>query len=223
MQTAAELRIPFTWAERRPVFLDRMLYIPGFYERHEEWKIVPWEDLFAVSQPIAVEFCSGNGQWICDRAEQNPHINWVAIEKRFDRSRKIWGRLHRMKLPNLFIICGEAFAAVKHYLPKRSVSAFYVNFPDPWPKLRHAKNRLITTSFLDSLLPLSLPQATATFVTDDEPYAKEMLEQLEASPAWKPLLPEPYFASNPTNYGSSYFYELWKEKGRTIYYIPYTL
>jgi tRNA (guanine-N7-)-methyltransferase len=182
------IRIPFVWADRRPVLLDKMLYIPGFYDQHDQWKILPWsnEKIFSQENPVVIEFCSGNGEWICQRAEENPHLNWVAVEKRFDRSRKIWARLHQKKLSNLYIICGEAKIATEYYIPKSSISEIFINFPDPWPKPRHAKNRLITADFLKILTSVTLQEAKATFVTD---------------------------------YGKSFFADLWKQKGRSIYHI----
>lgn len=104
--------------------------------------------MFGNSRPIVIEYCSGNGQWICNQAKNNPHLNWVAVEKRFDRARKIWGGLHRENLTNLIVICAEAVVYTRYYMPRSSVSELYVNFPDPWPKLRHAKHRLIRSEFL---------------------------------------------------------------------------
>jgi len=223
MKKSSELRIPFVWADRRPVLLDRLLYIPGFYEKHEGWDILPWshEKVFGQNNPVVIEYCSGNGEWICERAEQNPHLNWVAVEKRFDRSRKIWARLHRRNLSNLYIICGEASVATEYYMPKNSFSEIFINFPDPWPKPRHAKNRLITVEFLKKMALASLEDAKVTFVTDDPPYAGQILQELSQSPFWSPVLEAPHYANDLPNYGKSFFADLWKQKGRTIHYIPF--
>lgn len=223
MKTANDLRIPFTWAERRPILLDRFFYMPGFFERYEEWNPFSWSDpeLFGNDQPVVIEFCSGNGQWIGDRAKQNPHLNWVAVEKRFERARKIWLKLHREEIPNLYVVCGEAVEFSRYYAPEASASEIYVNFPDPWPKRRHAKHRLVSSEFLEVLERITTPQGKATFVTDDWDYASQMIQQLEKFPAWQPLLPPPFFTTQWPDYGNSFFADLWKEKGRTIHYIPY--
>src|SRR5579872_3724980 len=82
MKTAKDLRIPFTWAERRPILLDRFFYLPKSYDGHERWGVFDWADpqVFGNQQPVIIEYCSGNGQWIGERAKQNPTVNWVAVE-----------------------------------------------------------------------------------------------------------------------------------------------
>ena len=221
MKQASDLRIPFTWENRHPILLDRYLYIPGCFERHEEWNRIPWEDLFGNQHPMVVEYCSGNGQWICDLAKNNPNRNWIAVEKRFDRSRKIWLRLHRENISNLIVVCGEAVTFTRHYLPPKSVAEIFVNFPDPWPKLRHAKHRLIRKEFIELVETVLESQGKATFTTDDRPYVDQMLEVVFSHPRWKPSYPEPYFTTEIPNFGSSYFCDLWKKKGRTIHHLQF--
>jgi tRNA (guanine-N7-)-methyltransferase len=118
-------------------------------------------------------------------------------------------------------MCGDALTLTRHYIPKKSLLEIFVNFPDPWPKLRHAKHRLIQAPFLSEVAKVSLPGAHATFVTDDELYSAQMLRELFLCPEWRPRLPAPHFAIDWTDYGNSYFFDLWKKKGRNIYFIPF--
>lgn len=223
MKKASDLRIPFTWENRFPVLLDRCLYIPGYYTQHENWKIVPWEDpsMFGNSRPVVIEYCSGNGQWICAQAKNQPHLNWVAVEKRFDRARKIWARLHRENLTNLIVVCAEAVVFTRHYVPCKTVTEMFVNFPDPWPKLRHAKHRLIRSEFLAEVEKILIPGGTAHFTTDDRPYVDLMLEVVAGHPLWSSKLPFPHFTTDIPDFGSSYFCDLWKRKGRSIYHLQF--
>lgn len=225
MKKSSDLRIPFVWRDRHPVLLERFLYLPAYYDKHDEWEPVSWSDprIFGNDQPVALEYCSGNGQWICDRAKQNPHINWVAVEIRFDRSRKIWLRLHRENLTNLYVLCGEASILTRHYIPKRGLSKIFINFPDPWPKLRHAKHRLVQAPFVGEMAAVSLPGCKATFVTDDSVYAAQMLRSLAACSLWQPCFPFPHFVLDCPDYGNSFFLELWKKKGRNIHFMEYNL
>ena len=218
MKNASDLRIPFTWEDRHPVLLDRCLYIPSHYTKHEEWKIIPWEDpsVFGNKKPVVIEYCSGNGEWICSRAKMEPHLNWVAVEKRFDRSRKIWARLHREKIENLFVVCAEAFVFTKFYVPKRSVAKVFVNFPDPWPKLRHAKHRLIQGEFLQEMESVLMETSQVNFTTDDQVYADQMLEVVSLRPSWKFLE-----GVEDSSFGRSFFFDLWKSRGREIKYLHF--
>lgn len=223
MKKSSDLRIPFTWENRYPVFLERCLYIPGHYSGHEEWKILPWNDptLFGNDHPVVIEYCSGNGQWICAQAKEHPEQNFVAVEIRFDRARKIWALLHREKIPNLIVICADAVTFTRHYVPFSSVSKIFVNFPDPWPKLRHAKHRLIRSEFLGVLENVLKNGGEAFFNTDDRPYVDQMLEVVSAHPKWQSAVPSPYFLIDLPGFGNSYFCDLWRRKGRQIYHLHF--
>lgn len=210
MKTAKDLKIPFTWEERYPILLDRFLYLPGHYDHVE--KTFPF---FEEAKPIIIEYCSGNGQWIGERARQNPQFNWIAVEKRFERARQIWLLMHREKLDNLCIICGEALTFTRYYAP--IAAEVYVNFPDPWPKLRHAKHRLIRKEFVQELIRIVQPGGQAICVTDDPTYAAQMVKEFSKSPDWNFL----FNVNEWPAYGRSYFNDLWLQKGRIIHYISH--
>lgn len=210
MKTAKDLIIPFTWDERVPILIDRFFYIPGHFDHTE--KRFPF---FESEKPLVIEFCSGNGQWIGERARQNPHLHWIAVEKQFERARKIWLKMHRENLSNLCVVCGEAEIFTRYYAPQ--ASEIYVNFPDPWPKRRHAKNRLLRADFLHDLLKIVPPQGRATCVTDHADYASEMQREFARCPSWKFL----FCVNEWPDYGPSFFNDLWKQKGRTIHYLSY--
>ena len=168
-----------------------------------------------------LEYCSGNGQWICEKAKAYPDFNWVALDIRFDRCRKTWVRLHREGIENLYVICGDARILTRHYFPKGSCNEIFMNFPDPWPKLRHAKHRLVQVPFLQDMQELLALGGKATFVTDDANYASQILSATQKCGFWEPLTPPPHYILNPVEYGSSFFSELWKKKGRDIYSLAF--
>ncbi|MBI3508410.1 MAG: tRNA (guanosine(46)-N7)-methyltransferase TrmB [Chlamydiia bacterium] len=220
MKSAADLRIPFSWAERYAVLLEKCLYIPGFYPHHEKWSALPWNDpaIFGkAGDKVVIEYCSGNGQWICEKARQNPSIHWVAVEKRFDRARKIWGRMQREALSNLFVVCGDGTIFTRHYAPTDSVDEIFVNFPDPWPKRRHAVNRIVQKQFMKDLTRIVRKGGRATLVTDDEVYRDQMAFEVAQSAAWK----RESMTTEWPDYGDSWFANLWTQKGKTIYYQRY--
>ena len=223
MKKADDLRIPFTWEERRPVLLDRAFYIPGHYKDHEKWGRLNWSDekLFGNDRPVVIEFCCGNGQWIGEMAKKNPDINWIGVDKLFERSRKLWAKIHREKISNLFVACTEANLFIRHYVPPKSIHAIHVNFPDPWPKRRHEKNRLVRREFLENLSKILKPGALAHFVTDDAAYLQWMLEELSSCKKWQSVYPFPYYTTHLADFGRSFFNDLWLEQGRTIYHVKY--
>lgn len=217
------LKSPFTWDDRKSHFEDRVLYVPNYYTEHQEWGEVNWSDFqfFGNNHPISIEFCSGNGAWILERALAFPEKNWIAVEKRFDRARKIWAKIKNYQLSNLIVVCGEAESFIDHYVAEDSATEIYINFPDPWPKDRHAKNRIVKEPFITSLSKVCKKGAIATFATDDPSYSLNMISKMNQNQSWKSLLPDPCFITDLPGYGSSYFDEMFRMMGRQIFYMQF--
>ncbi|HSX12396.1 MAG TPA: tRNA (guanine(46)-N(7))-methyltransferase TrmB [Rhabdochlamydiaceae bacterium] len=215
-----DLKYPFKWEERRPELHQKVLFVPHFYQNHELWKFPGWEDpaLFGKKGKVILEYCSGNGSWVIQKALKEPHAHWIAIEKKFDRVRKIWSKLQKLSLNNLLVVCGEALTFTRYYLPPNTVDEIYINFPDPWPKLKHAKHRLIQSPFVEELLRILKQGGKAVFVTDHEDYSKQIVREMLLSKQWKSCFAPPYYATSWENYGTSYFDDLWRKKGKTIHY-----
>jgi tRNA (guanine-N7-)-methyltransferase len=79
-----DLKAPFTWNARKVMIEDRILYIPTRCETYDDFSFPGWSapDLFGNDNPVHIEYCSGNGAWIAEKAVGNPNINWVAVEKK---------------------------------------------------------------------------------------------------------------------------------------------
>ncbi len=216
-----DLKPPYAKEERRIFIHDRVWFLPNDrLPPPNEFVFPGWEhpDIFGNNHPVCIEYCSGNGAWIAGKAQANPHLNWVAVERKFDRVRKIWSKIKNLDLPNLFIICGEAHQATRTYFPECSAHDVYINFPDPWPKARHAKNRLIQAEFAQQLWRILQEGRSLTFVTDDPPYSEWLIEVMTAHKGFSSSYPSPYYTTDESCYGTSYFDQLWRSKGRTIRY-----
>lgn len=216
----SQLTYPFKGDTPRAIFVrDRVWYVP------KSGAIAPYtfpgwksSDFFGNDNPVHVEYCSGNGAWVAARAAAEPSLNWVAVEQKFDRVRKIWSKIQNMALHNLVVVYGEALSVTENYFPVGSVAAVYVNFPDPWPKRHHARFRLIALPFVEQLSRCLKEDATITLVTDDIPYSTSMIELFTHHSAFSSRLPSPYYTEDWEDYGSSYFEALWRSKGSVIRY-----
>jgi tRNA (guanine-N7-)-methyltransferase len=215
-----DLKCPVTWSSRRPLLHEGVLFVPPYYDRHDEWQKLPWSDasLFGNDHPVSVEYCSGNGDWVIGKALADPSRNWVAVEKRFDRVRKIWSKMRNQSVGNLLIVCGEAQAFTRHYLLPASVQEIFINFPDPWPKRGHAKHRLIQSAFVGEMARVIAPEGSACFVTDDPDYSGQMVHEMTSSSLWKAQFPSPHYVEEWPDYGYSFFDTLWRGKGCKIRY-----
>lgn len=210
------LEIPYLWEDRVPLLKDRLFYIPQHYEAHCRSVFPPWSSLFGNIHHVHIEYCSGNGEWILEKAATHPHLNWVAVDWNFRRIQKIYAKRKSRGLKNVFIVFGESFTFTREYVPSESVEALYINFPDPWPKRRHAKHRLIHSPFVQELSRILLPFGTLHLVTDHADYGQQMRFMLDALHQWKWTEPD-----DLADYGTSYFARLWQSKGRSIYSLRY--
>lgn len=214
---AKDLKLPFTFTDRRPYLSDHVFYVPPHIRDYEQFTLPPLSELFGDAHPVYVEYCSGNGDWVAEQARNEPAKNWIAVEKRFDRARKIWAKLKKHSLNNLLVVCGEAFTFTHHYLPSQVIEGVFIHFPDPWPKGRHAKHRLLQDHFLDELARVLAKGKEVTFVSDDFPYLNETMGIFQGHPCFEPSLPSPHFKTETDSYGGSWFENLWREKGKQIH------
>jgi tRNA (guanine-N7-)-methyltransferase len=216
-----DLKSPFTWEKRRPLICDQVLYVPDYYHQHAEYSFPGWETVFGRAAPVEVEFCAGNGAWIVDKAKNAPERNWVAVEWQFDRVRQIWSKMRNGNVTNLFIVCGEALTFTTHYLQTATLEAAYINFPDPWPKEKHTKHRLVQAPFLQQLARVLKGGSPLTIATDHAGYVQQMVTALEAESQWRTHVPAPHYVLENPGYGTSYFDALWRSQGLPVHYIQY--
>ncbi len=209
----SDLVIPFKFEDRRAIIINRFLYIPDHYNLHDQFSD---EITFENENEINIEYCSGNGEWIVEKAKRNPNINFIAVEMKFLRARQIWIKMHKDNLKNLFVVKSEAFIFTKNYLNKNFVADVFINFPDPWPKKKHAKNRLIKKDFLNQVYRIQKKDTTITIVTDHEDYRDEIIKEFLKIKEYKALFKKPYFTQDTKGFGSSFFSSLFISKGKAI-------
>ncbi|MBX9923641.1 MAG: tRNA (guanosine(46)-N7)-methyltransferase TrmB [Rhabdochlamydiaceae bacterium] len=216
------LKFPFDWESRAPLLQDDVFYVPNHYEQHDLWsKEKLLGEHFSRFASISVEYCAGNGAWIAEKAKENLDVLWIAVDKRFDRVRKIWAKKQNLALDNLFIVCGDAFTFTKNYLPSGVVNEIFINFPDPWPKARHAKHRVVQNYFVQEMARVSKEGGEAVWVTDDAPYSLQILSEMLEGKIWEPSFNHPFYTTTWPTYGTSFFEALWKEQGKEIRYMKF--
>ena len=198
-----------SWEDRRPAIFDGLLYVPRCYDQHKNFSFSLMQ-CFSCDFPIVMEICSGNGEWILKKAQENPYINWIAVEKKPYRARKIWSNRTRLNILNLLVVLGNGEDFCQYYLPNDILIGVYVHFPDPWPKRRHKKHRIFQKFFLHVLSQKSQPNSFVIVTTDDEPYFREIIDLFKDGNVW-------IEEENYHEYGSSFFSRLWEKKGKEIF------
>jgi tRNA (guanine-N7-)-methyltransferase len=136
---------------------------------------LPLDSMFGVQRPLEVELGAGDGSFLAAYATAHRETNFIGIERLLGRLRKIDRKGQRAHLDNLRLLRLEAAYFAQYLLPPGSIRAFHIYFPDPWPKRRHWKNRLITPTFVEVLKRALAPGSTVHLRTDDQPYFEQML------------------------------------------------
>ncbi|MBI4327551.1 MAG: tRNA (guanosine(46)-N7)-methyltransferase TrmB, partial [Chloroflexi bacterium] len=132
------------------------------------------DQIFPASQPLEVELGSGDGSFLAAYARLHPERNFLGVERLLGRLRKLDRKGMRAGLSNLRLIRVEASYLLEYLLPHASVCVLHVYFPDPWPKRRHHKNRLVNARFTDLACQALAPKGVIYLRTDDADYFAQM-------------------------------------------------
>src|SRR5262249_40908789 len=130
--------------------------------------------LFPQSRPLEVELGSGDGSFLAQWAQRHPERNYFGVERLLGRLRKLDRKGQRAGLHNLRLIRMEAAYFVEFLLPPASVAALHIYFPDPWPKRRHRKHRLVNERFAELAAQALRPGGAIFLRTDDADYFSQM-------------------------------------------------
>ncbi|SEO50196.1 tRNA (guanine-N7-)-methyltransferase [Actinacidiphila rubida] len=132
--------------------------------------------------PVVLEIGFGMGDATARMAAADPSAGILAVDVHTPGQGNLLMLAERDGLTNVRVANGDAIVLLRDMLPPASLAGLRVYFPDPWPKAKHHKRRLIQPSFLALVTPLLRPGAVVHCATDWEPYAEQMLEVLEAAP-----------------------------------------
>ena len=141
-------------------------------------EILDFEKIFGNTNPVVIEIGFGMGDATAIIAAQNPNINYLGLEVHTPGVAKLLGLIEEYKLTNLRIIQNDAID-IMSLVPNNSVSGFHIFFPDPWPKKKHFKRRMIQAENTNLFTTKLLNDGYLYFVTDWEPYGLFAKEQLD--------------------------------------------
>ncbi|MCQ2612471.1 MAG: tRNA (guanosine(46)-N7)-methyltransferase TrmB [Treponemataceae bacterium] len=139
-------------------------------------------DVFDNLNPVTIEIGFGMGKATAIIAEENPDKNYIGLEVHKPGVGKLLGEIRDKNLQNLYIIEHDALEVLDYMISDNSVNAFHIFFPDPWPKKKHHKRRLVQRPRTDLLAKKLAPGGYIYMATDWEPYADFAMEELLATP-----------------------------------------
>lgn len=134
--------------------------------------------------PLEVDLGCGDGSFLVTNADSNPEHDFLGIERIAGRVRRACRNIGRRRVTNARVLRVESFYAVQHLLPPASVEVFHLLFPDPWPKRRHWRRRVVTSDFLAAIHRALVPQGSVRIATDQMDYFQEIERLVSQSAAF---------------------------------------
>ncbi len=130
--------------------------------------------IFGRSGPVHIEIGAGKATFLLNQARVQPGTNFLGIEWANKYYRHAVDRIGRWALTNVRIIRAEAAAFLADFVPQGSVECFHIYFPDPWPKKRHHKRRLVCNANLEQFLRCLKPGGVIKIATDHSEYFEQI-------------------------------------------------
>jgi len=148
------------------------------------------EAVFARRAPLTVEIGFGNGDNLLALAAAHPERSYLGIEVHRPGIGRLLLALETQGLSNVRVICRDAVEVLEQRLSRRCINELLILFPDPWPKKRHHKRRLVQPEFVALAAERLAAAGVLRLATDWEPYAQEMLLTLQANRELRNLSPQ---------------------------------
>lgn len=165
-----------------PTKTKSLLYeLPSILER------LDLKELFVSPQPLEVELGCGDASFLAEYARQNPATNFLGVERLLGRLQKVARKGNRLGLKNICGVRIESAYLLEFLLPAHCATALHIYFPDPWPKKKHRKFRLINERFPSLAWNALHPGGIVYLRTDDLDYFQQMREVFAADQRFQPV------------------------------------
>ena len=197
---------------------------PDWRRSLEEIQEKGWRELFEAlpgeSPTLVVEMGFGRGEFLLGQATRRQECAFIGIDYSRKRVLKFARRLARTEVFNIRLVEVTAENFVRTGLGDGCVDEFWINFPDPWPKARHARRRLLKSSFVVQLRRLLRPGGVVFAATDSPEYAAEIDLVLGEERGLENRYSSGWAHDVPGRMQTAYE-KTWRAEGRTMYFFAY--
>lgn len=173
------------------------------------------QQLFGNTHPVILEIGSGKGRFLIGTATERPDLNLIGIEKSLHYHRVIRDRVLKRGLTNVRLINHDAYLVLRDMIPDASISELHIYFPDPWPRKKEQKRRIIRAEVLREIRRVLVEGGSAIYVTDHREYFEVAAPRIEAEFRAERRIPGPDDPAR-TNYEAKY-----RAEGREIYEVKF--
>ncbi len=160
-------------------------------------ELIDLQQIFPTSQSIIMEIGFGMGEATAIIAKNHPNNGYIAVDVHPPGIGKLLARIVENDLTNLKVIEDDVHVVLQHMIPAESLDGIHLYFPDPWPKKKHNKRRIVNEGFLQLIHPKIKKGGFIHIATDWVPYAESIQEVFAAStlftggvidkPEWRPV------------------------------------
>ncbi|HWP92612.1 MAG TPA: tRNA (guanosine(46)-N7)-methyltransferase TrmB [Thermodesulfobacteriota bacterium] len=178
-------------------------------------------EVFGSPKELALEVGFGDGGFITEMARRKEDWNFIGIEIKRKRLIKAAKRAERENLQNVKLLLMDAKIALEEIFTPLAFSTVYINFPDPWPKDRHKKHRIINPGFLEVLSRVLKNEALVEIASDHQEYISHIIETFEKTKLFRNEFPLPGYRSAMPNRPMTKYEIEFKAEGREIYYLRF--
>ncbi len=170
------------------------------------------EEIFETNRPLEIDLGCGDGSFLVAMASHYPERNFLGVERLLGRVRKVIRKAEKNSLLNLKVLRLELSYTIEWLLPDHCANRMHLLFPDPWPKKKHHKRRMVNKSFCESLVRILKEDGEFLFKTDHLDYFEESMLALENFD-----LLEQLSWNTDDFYPVTDFEKIWTKEGKKIY------
>jgi len=194
---------------------------PRFMEPETIEQMPDWRQVFGNDQPLALEIGCGNGDFIAQTALLHPDWNFIALDYYNKGCLKTCKRLDRQGVDNVRVVRDEARSFITRCITPGSLVAVVINCPDPWPKLRHRKRRLVNAEFVSFLAGYMRAGVDFHFATDFDDYGLDVAGMMPALAGFENVLAPDLYRHERPQYPLSKYMMKFMAEGKQIYFVHY--
>lgn len=191
---------------------------PGYLILADLEKPFSFEQLFGNSHPVELEIGAGRGDFLKNYCEEHPDINLVAVERKLNYLKRGITKANLKGLTNVRFLNLEVRHFLEDYVPAQSLQAVHIYHPDPWPKKRHLKRRLIQPDFIKLLAEKIVRDGGLHLRTDHANYFEQMLEVMDQQSFFRQVPVPANLSRHKTGFEMRF-----TEQGLPIHYASYVL
>lgn len=179
----------------------------------EEGVVLDFVKIFGNKNPVQIEIGSGKGEFISQKCRENRDVNFIGIELDPHRITSIMKKLDLETDFNVRLLNRYVNKEIIKVIPPYSIPVIYIQHPDPWPKHRHFKYRLINQAFIDALNLMLLPAGRVEIATDHPAYSEWIIEHFSQREDFQALFENGFTFEKQAGHIETYFEEVKRAEG----------